>query len=44
MTIAEDLKVFTGNAHPKLARDICDYLDIRQGGMEVFKFANDNTL
>ena len=43
MSIAEDLKVFTGNAHPKLARDICGYLDIPQGGMDVFKFANDNT-
>ncbi len=43
MPIAEDLKVFTGNAHPKLSRDICQYLGIQPGRMEVFKFANDNT-
>ena len=43
MPIAEELKIFTGNAHPELARDICQYLGIRPGGMDVFKFANDNT-
>ena len=43
MPIAEDLKVFTGNAHPRLAQDICAYLEIPQGRIEVFKFANDNT-
>ena len=42
-TLAEDLKIFTGNAHPQLARDICDHLGIQLGNMEVFKFANDNT-
>ncbi len=39
----EDLKVFTGNAHPTLARDICAYLGIRLGQCDVFKFSNDNT-
>ena len=39
----EDLKVFTGNAHPTLARDICAYLGIRLGQCGVFKFSNDNT-
>ena len=39
----EDLKVFSGNAHPKLAEDICSYLGIDRGSCEVFKFSNDNT-
>jgi len=38
-----DLKVFTGNAHPSLAADICEYLDIPLARAEVFKFRNDNT-
>ena len=42
MPIAEDLKVFSGNAHPQLARDICAYLDIQPGQIDVFKFSNDN--
>ncbi len=43
MPIFEDLKVFTGNAHPSLAEDICSYLGITLGESEVFKFSNDNT-
>ena len=43
MPLFEDLKVFTGNAHPALARDICAYLGIGLGDCEVFKFSNDNT-
>jgi ribose-phosphate pyrophosphokinase len=39
----DELKVFTGNAHPQLAKDICKYLDIPLGNAEVFKFSNDNT-
>ena len=39
----EDLKVFTGNSHPQLAKNICKYLDIPLGECEVFKFSNDNT-
>ena len=39
----EDLKVFTGNAHPALAQDICSYLGINLGNCEVFKFSNDQT-
>jgi ribose-phosphate pyrophosphokinase len=42
MPIAEDLKVFCGNAHPQLARDICAYLGIQPGQIDVFKFSNDN--
>src|SRR3954466_13975735 len=36
------LAVYTGNAHPKFARDICTHLDIPIGNADVFKFANDN--
>ena len=43
MPLFEDLKVFTGNAHPALAKDICSYLGIELGECEVFKFSNDET-
>ncbi|HEV8669711.1 MAG TPA: ribose-phosphate diphosphokinase [Candidatus Limnocylindria bacterium] len=36
------LSVYTGNAHPTFARDICRALEIPLGAAEVFKFANDN--
>ena len=39
----EDLRIFSGNSHPKLASDICDYLRIPLGECDVFKFSNDNT-
>jgi ribose-phosphate pyrophosphokinase len=38
----QDLKVFTGNAHPELARSICDYLELPLGDAEVFQFTNEN--
>ena len=43
MAVFEDLKVFSGNAHPKLARSICSYLGMTIGDSEAFKFSNDNT-
>ena len=43
MPATEELKVFTGNAHPTLAEDICKYLGVTLGDCEVFKFSNDNT-
>ena len=36
------LAVYTGNAHPTFARDICRTLEIPLGSIDVFKFANDN--
>ena len=39
----DELKVFTGNAHPQLAGEVCAYLNIPIGQAEVFKFSNDNT-
>ncbi len=38
----QELKVFTGNAHPALAGDICEYLEKPQGQCEVFEFSNEN--
>jgi ribose-phosphate pyrophosphokinase len=39
----DELKVFTGNAHPSLAKAITDYLGIPLGRCEVLQFANENT-
>ena len=38
----DELKVFTGNAHPALAQGICDYLHIPLGRAEVTEFSNGN--
>lgn len=38
----DELKVFTGNAHPKLTDDICKYLGTPLGKSEVFEFPNEN--
>jgi ribose-phosphate pyrophosphokinase len=38
----QDLRVFTGNAHPALAEAICSYLDTSIGACEVFEFSNEN--
>src|SRR4030043_83884 len=38
----DELKVFTGNAHPMLAQAICEYLKIPLGKAEVFEFRNEN--
>ncbi len=39
----DKLKVFTGNAHPKLAKEIANYLGIHLGNCEVMEFSNENT-
>jgi len=39
----DELKVFTGNAHPALAQAIAEYLGISVGKCEVKQFSNDNT-
>ena len=38
----DELKVFTGNAHPSLAQEITEYLEIPLGKCEVFAFSNEN--
>lgn len=39
----DELKVFTGNANPRLAEAITQYLKMPLGASEVFEFANGNT-
>lgn len=38
----QELRVFSGNAHPELARAICDYLEMPLGQSEAFSFSNEN--
>ncbi len=38
----DELKVFTGNAHPALAKAVAEYLKIPLGECEVFEFSNEN--
>ena len=38
----DELKVFTGNAHPSLAQEVCEYLCIPLGKAEIFEFSNEN--
>ena len=38
----DELKVFTGNAHPALAQAVTEYLNIPLGRSEVFEFSNEN--
>ena len=39
----DELKVFSGNAHPALAKAIAEYLGISLGEVEVMQFTNENT-
>jgi ribose-phosphate pyrophosphokinase len=38
----DELKIFTGNAHPALAQAVVDYLGMPLGENEVFEFSNEN--
>jgi ribose-phosphate pyrophosphokinase len=38
----DELKVFSGNAHPALAQSVCDYLGIPLGEAEILEFSNEN--
>jgi ribose-phosphate pyrophosphokinase len=40
--VYQDLRVFSGNAHPELAQAICDCLEMPLGQCEVIKFSNEN--
>lgn len=39
----DEITIFGGNSNPYLTEQICEYLGLRQGRADVFKFANDNT-
>jgi ribose-phosphate pyrophosphokinase len=41
-SVYNELKVFTGNAHPALAKAICRHLDVEVGACDVFEFNNEN--
>ncbi|HYR42842.1 MAG TPA: ribose-phosphate pyrophosphokinase-like domain-containing protein, partial [Terriglobia bacterium] len=36
--------VFSGSAHPELAREICDILGIAVGRSQVVRFSNENMM
>ena len=38
----QELRIFSGNAHPDLAQAICGYLEMPLGQCEAFKFSNEN--
>jgi ribose-phosphate pyrophosphokinase len=38
----DELKVFSGNAHPALAQAVAEYLGTELGKAEVFEFSNEN--
>jgi ribose-phosphate pyrophosphokinase len=40
--MGDQLKVFSGSAHPALAQEICSRLEIPVGALTIHKFANDN--
>lgn len=39
----DDLKLFSGRAHPEFAQEICRHLGVELGDADIFKFSNDNT-
>ena len=40
--MVQELRIFTGNAHPELAQSVCNYLESPLGACEVFEFSNEN--
>ena len=40
--VYNEINIFTANANPKLAQDICDYMSIPLGRAEIFEFSNEN--
>lgn len=38
----EEIKIFSGTSHPKLANDIADHLGLSLSGSQVVKFSNEN--
>ncbi|MGO4958483.1 ribose-phosphate diphosphokinase [Luteococcus sp. Sow4_B9] len=37
----KDIVVFTGSAHPELAQEICDHLEVPLSGVDIRRFSND---
>ncbi|MCH8949660.1 MAG: ribose-phosphate diphosphokinase, partial [Chloroflexi bacterium] len=40
--VYQELRIFSGNAHPVLAESICRYLQMQLGACEVSEFSNEN--
>ena len=40
--VFQELRIFSGNAHPELAQSICGYLETPLGACEVLEFSNEN--
>jgi len=40
--VPEEIRVFTGNGNPALARAICDHLEIPLGQSHIMRFSNEN--
>ena len=40
--VYQELRIFSGNAHPELAQSICGYLETPLGACEVLEFSNEN--
>jgi phosphoribosylpyrophosphate synthetase len=40
--VYRDLSIFSGTAHPELARAVCRYLGVPLGKAEIVKFSNEN--
>jgi len=38
--MSQKMKIFTGNANPELAKEICNYLDLPMGNAEVKSFSD----
>ena len=36
-----EINVFTGNSNPKLAKDVCEYINLPLGRAEIFEFSNE---
>ena len=40
--MVQELRIFSGNAHPELAQSVCNYLESPLGACDVFEFSNEN--
>lgn len=40
--MTDRIKVFGGNGNPDLVREICDYLDVPVGKVDIHRFSNEN--
>ena len=42
-SVKRSIRVFSGSAHPVLAKEICEFLGVSLGRTQSFKFKNDNS-